>query len=114
MADVEIDPDTGKVKILRYTCFQDVGRAVNPVQVEGQLQGGAVQGIGWAVLPEGEVNLPFGGVPYVKRELNWVRVAQRFPVRIEVENPDDSFRIGASAVVTITGPAPRQMAASSR
>ena len=49
---------------------------------------GRVQGIGWAVKPEGEIDLPPAGVPYVKRELNWVRVAQRFPVRIEVENPD--------------------------
>ena len=51
------------------------------------------------------VNLP-RSVPYVERSMNWVRVAQRFPVRIQVENPDDSFRVGASAVVTITGPAP--------
>lgn len=66
---------------------------------------GRVQGIGWAVVPEGEVDLPFGGVPYVKRELNWVRVAQRFPVRIEVENPEtDLFRMGASAVAIIKGP----------
>jgi multidrug efflux system membrane fusion protein len=66
---------------------------------------GIVQGIGWAVKPEGEVDLPASGVPYVKRELNWVRVAQRFPVRIEVENPDqDLFRMGASAVAIIKGP----------
>jgi len=66
---------------------------------------GIVQGIGWAVKPEGELDLPPSGVPYVKRELNWVRVAQRFPVRIEVENPDqDLFRMGASAVAIIKGP----------
>ena len=66
---------------------------------------GKVQGIGWAVKPEGEFDLPPSGVPYVKRELNWVRVAQRFPVRIEVENPDqDLFRMGASAVAIIRGP----------
>jgi CO/xanthine dehydrogenase Mo-binding subunit len=52
VADVEVDPDTGKVRILRYTCFQDVGRAINPIQVEGQMQGGAVQGIGWALNEE--------------------------------------------------------------
>jgi CO/xanthine dehydrogenase Mo-binding subunit len=52
VADVEVDPETGKVKILRYTCFQDVGRAINPAQVEGQMQGGAVQGIGWALSEE--------------------------------------------------------------
>ena len=68
---------------------------------------GKVQGIGWAVKPEGETDLPFGAVPIVKRELNWVRVAQRFPVRIEVENPDqDLFRMGASAVAIIKGPPP--------
>jgi len=69
---------------------------------------GKVQGIGWAVKPEGEIDLPASGVPYVKRELNWVRVAQRFPVRIEVENPDqDLFRMGASAVAIIKGPPPK-------
>jgi membrane fusion protein, multidrug efflux system len=66
---------------------------------------GKVQGIGWAVKPEGEIDLPPSGVPYVKRELNWVRVAQRFPVRIEVENPDPNlFRMGASAVAIIDEP----------
>ena len=66
---------------------------------------GKVQGIGWAVEPEGEIDLPHGGVPFVKRELNWVRIAQRFPVRIEVENPDpDLFRMGASAVAIIKAP----------
>jgi multidrug efflux system membrane fusion protein len=69
---------------------------------------GKIQGIGWAVKPEGEIDLPPSGVPYVKRELNWVRVAQRFPVRIEVENPDvDLFRMGASAVAIIKGPPPK-------
>jgi CO/xanthine dehydrogenase Mo-binding subunit len=52
VADVEVDPETGKVQILRYTVFQDVGRAINPAGVEGQMQGGAVQGIGWALSEE--------------------------------------------------------------
>jgi len=66
---------------------------------------GQVQGMGWAVKPEGEIDLGPAGVPYVKRELNWVRVAQRFPVRIEIEDPDqDLFRMGASAVAIIKGP----------
>ena len=69
---------------------------------------GRVQGIGWAVKPEGEIDLPPAGVPYVKRELNWVRVAQRFPVRIKVENPDPNlFRMGASAVAIISGSTPK-------
>lgn len=50
--DVEVDPDTGKVQILRYTVAQDVGTAIHPSYVEGQLQGGAVQGIGWALNEE--------------------------------------------------------------
>jgi multidrug efflux system membrane fusion protein len=62
-----------------------------------------VEGISWAVKPEGEIDLPHS-VPYVKRELNWVHIAQRFPVRLEVESPDpELFRMGASAVVTIKG-----------
>jgi len=49
IVDVEVDPETGRVTILRYTAVQDVGRAIHPVQVEGQMQGGTVQGIGWAL-----------------------------------------------------------------
>lgn len=49
IADVEVDPETGKVKLLRYTVVQDVGQAVHPTMVEGQMQGGATQGIGWAL-----------------------------------------------------------------
>ena len=52
VVDVEVDPDTGKVEILRYTAFQDVGLSVNPDQVEGQVQGGVAQGIGWALHEE--------------------------------------------------------------
>lgn len=52
IADVEVDPETGKVTILRYTAIQDAGKAVHPSYVEGQLQGGAVQGIGWALNEE--------------------------------------------------------------
>ena len=52
IADVEVDPETGKVTILRYTAIQDAGQAVHPSYVEGQMQGGAVQGIGWALNEE--------------------------------------------------------------
>lgn len=52
MVDVEVDPETGKVEILRYTALQDVGKAMHPSYVEGQMQGGAVQGIGWALNEE--------------------------------------------------------------
>ena len=49
IADVHVDPETGQVTVLRYTAIQDVGTAIHPAQVEGQMQGGTVQGIGWAL-----------------------------------------------------------------
>ena len=52
IVDVEVDQDTGKVTILRYTATQDVGTAIHPAYVEGQIQGGVVQGIGWALNEE--------------------------------------------------------------
>jgi CO/xanthine dehydrogenase Mo-binding subunit len=52
VCDVEVDPETGHVKVLRYTATQDVGRAIHPSYVEGQIQGGVAQGIGWALNEE--------------------------------------------------------------
>jgi CO/xanthine dehydrogenase Mo-binding subunit len=52
LVDVEVDPETGKVTILRYTAVQDAGKAIHPSYVENQMQGGAVQGIGWALNEE--------------------------------------------------------------
>jgi xanthine dehydrogenase molybdenum-binding subunit len=56
IVDVEVDPETGKVSILRYTAVQDVGKAIHPSYVEGQMQGGAAQGIGWALNEEYRYN----------------------------------------------------------
>jgi CO/xanthine dehydrogenase Mo-binding subunit len=50
--DVEVDPETAKVQILRCTVAQDVGKAIHPSYVEGQMQGGTAQGIGWALNEE--------------------------------------------------------------
>lgn len=50
--DVEVDVDLGIVRVIRYTAAQDVGRALHPGYVEGQIQGGVVQGIGWALSEE--------------------------------------------------------------
>jgi membrane fusion protein, multidrug efflux system len=74
---------------------------------------GRVQGVGWAVNPEDSPIAP--GVPKIQRELNWVHIAQRFPVRIRIENPDppDLFRVGASAVAIVRG-WPRDGAAGTR
>ena len=52
MCEVEVDPDTGAVKILRFIVAQDAGRAIHKAYVEGQMQGGVVQGIGWALNEE--------------------------------------------------------------
>jgi len=52
LVDLEVDPETGRVTILRYTVAQDAGKALHPSYVEGQYQGGAVQGIGWALNEE--------------------------------------------------------------
>ena len=52
VVDVEVDRETGLVQVVRYTAVQDAGKAVHPSYVEGQIQGGAVQGIGWALNEE--------------------------------------------------------------
>lgn len=52
IVDLEIDPKTGKTDVSRYTAIQDVGKAIHPSYVEGQMQGGAAQGIGWALNEE--------------------------------------------------------------
>jgi multidrug efflux system membrane fusion protein len=64
---------------------------------------GIVQGISPAVQSQ-EDDVEIKGLPFVKRDLNWVRIAQRFPVRIEIENPNPKiFRMGTTAVTTILG-----------
>jgi multidrug efflux system membrane fusion protein len=88
-----------------------------PAEVYLQFKGGKrfhgkVVGPGWAVVPEYGTSTM--GLPNVPRNLDWVRLAQRFPVRIQVDDPDDSFRVGASAVVTIKGRAPKALTASAR
>jgi CO/xanthine dehydrogenase Mo-binding subunit len=52
IVDIEVDPETGKIEILRYTALQNVGKAIHPSYVEGQMQGGVAQGIGWAINEE--------------------------------------------------------------
>ncbi len=52
IADIEVDPETGKATVLRFTVIQDAGKAIHPSYVEGQMQGGSVQGIGWGLNEE--------------------------------------------------------------
>ncbi|MDE0823142.1 MAG: xanthine dehydrogenase family protein molybdopterin-binding subunit [Dehalococcoidia bacterium] len=94
IVDVEVDRETGKVDILRFTAFMDVGTAVHPAYVEGQIQGASVQGIGWA-LNEGYVYDDDGAM------LNSSFLDYRMPttldvpmidtVMIEVPNPKHPF-----------------------
>ena len=65
---------------------------------------GTVVGLGWAILPENGTSVT--GLPKVEKSIDWVRLAARFPIRIKVEDPDESFRIGASAIVTVDETAP--------
>jgi CO/xanthine dehydrogenase Mo-binding subunit len=64
IAEVEVDVETGQVRVLRFVAAQDVGRALNPLSVEGQIQGAVAQGIGWALWegyrynPEGRLTNP--------------------------------------------------------
>ena len=75
-----------------------------PVEIHLQSQPGkrfrgTVVGLGWAVLPENGTSVM--GLPRVEKSIDWVRLAARFPVRIKVDDPDESFRVGASAVVSV-------------
>jgi CO/xanthine dehydrogenase Mo-binding subunit len=107
ICDVEVDKETGHVKILRYTATQDVGRAIHPSYVEGQVQGGVAQGIGWALNEEyvydskGRLENP-GFLDYR------VPVASDLPmieaVLIEVPNPRHPFGARGVGEVPIVPP----------
>jgi CO/xanthine dehydrogenase Mo-binding subunit len=107
ICDVEVDRETGAVKILRYTAIQDVGRAIHPSYVEGQMQGGVAQGIGWALNEEyiydkdGRLENP-GFLDYR------VPVASDMPmidtVMVEVPNPRHPFGARGVGEVPIVPP----------
>ncbi len=107
VVDVEVDPETGKVTILRYTAAQDVGTAIHPSYVEGQVQGGVVQGIGWALNEE-----------YVYDSQGRMRNASFLdyrmptcydvpliePILVEVPNPGHPFGVRGVGEVPIVPP----------
>jgi CO/xanthine dehydrogenase Mo-binding subunit len=96
IADTEVDPETGKVSVVRYTAIQDAGRAIHPSYVEGQFQGGAAQGIGWALNeeyiygPDGKLQNP-GFLDYR------IPVASDLPmidtIIVEVPNPRHPYGV---------------------
>jgi CO/xanthine dehydrogenase Mo-binding subunit len=107
ICDVEVDRETGAVKVLRYTAIQDVGRAIHPSYVEGQMQGGVTQGIGWALNEEyvydkdGRLENP-GFLDYR------VPVASDMPmidtIMVEVPNPRHPFGARGVGEVPIVPP----------
>ena len=107
LVDLEVDPDTGKVTILRYTGLQDVGKAVHPSYVEGQIQGGVAQGIGWALNEEYYMNDE-------GQMMNSSLLDYRMPtsldlpmidtVIVEVPNPNHPFGVRGVGEVCIVPP----------
>ena len=107
IVDLKVDRETGKVQILRYTAIQDVGTAIHPSYVEGQLQGGAVQGIGWALNEEyiynkrGRLDNP-GFLDYrmpVASDLPMIET-----VLVEVPNPTHPYGVRGVGEVPIIPP----------
>ncbi len=107
LTDVEVDPETGKVDVLSFTAIQDAGKAIHPSYVEGQLQGGAVQGIGWALNEEfvfdeqGKLDNP-GFLDYR------IPVASDLPMIdtyiVEVPNPNHPFGVRGCGETPIVAP----------
>ena len=109
IADVTVDPDTGKTDVTRFTAVQDAGKAIHPSYVEGQMQGGAVQGIGWALNEEYYTDEK-GGM------LNSSLLDYRMPIAkdlpmidtqiVEVPNPDHPTGVRGVGEVSIIPPVP--------
>ena len=114
IVDVEVDPDTGKVTVLKYTAIQDAGCAIHPSYVEGQMQGGSVQGIGWALNEEyfysddGRMeNASF--LDY--RMPTCFDIPMIDTIIVEVPNPDHPFGVRGVGEVSIVPPPPAIAAA---
>ena len=105
--DVEVDPETGRVEILRFVAAQDAGRAIHPSYVEGQMQGGVVQGIGWALNEEyiydedGRMSNP-GFLDYRVPVASDVPMIE--PIVVEVPNPNHPFGVKGVGEVSICPP----------
>jgi CO/xanthine dehydrogenase Mo-binding subunit len=107
ICDVEVDVELGLVRVVRYTAVQDVGRAIHPSYVEGQMQGGVAQGIGWALNEEyiynshGQLDNP-GFLDYrcpVASDLPMIE-----PILVEVPNPAHPYGAKGVGEVNICPP----------
>ena len=109
IVDLEVDPETGKTDVVRFTAVQDVGKAIHPSYVEGQMQGGSVQGIGWALNEEYYMNND-GGMD------NSTLLDYRMPtsldlpmidtVIVEVANPGHPYGVRGVGEANIVPPTP--------
>jgi CO/xanthine dehydrogenase Mo-binding subunit len=107
ICDLKVDPETGHPQVVRYTAVQDVGRAIHPTYVEGQMQGGAVQGIGWALNEAYSYNAD--GLLENAGFLDYrVPVASDLPmidtVMVEVPNPDHPYGVKGVGEAPIVPP----------
>ena len=114
IVDVEVDPDTGKVEILRYTAVQDAGTAIHPAYVEGQMQGGATQGIGMALNEEyyyDETGDLKNASLLDYRMPTALDLPMIEPIIVEVPNPGHPYGVRGVGEVPIIPPAPAIQAA---
>jgi CO/xanthine dehydrogenase Mo-binding subunit len=94
LAKVKVDRETGEVKILEYVATQDVGKAINPGEVEGQIQGGVTQGLGWALYEElvyDDSGTLLSGSLMDYTVLNAPQVPNYEVILVEVPSPDGPF-----------------------
>ncbi|PIV75756.1 MAG: oxidoreductase [Rhodobacteraceae bacterium CG17_big_fil_post_rev_8_21_14_2_50_65_11] len=109
VVDVEVDPETGRTTILRYLVVQDAGKAIHPAYVEGQFQGGAVQGIGWT-LNEEYIYGEDGRLQNAGFLDYRIPVASDLPmidtVIVEVPNPGHPYGVRGVGETGITPPLP--------
>ena len=114
IVDVEVDPDTGKVDVLRYTAIQDAGTAIHPAYVEGQMQGGATQGIGMALNEEYYYD-ESGDLKNASlldyRMPTALDLPMIDPIIVEVPNPGHPYGVRGVGEVPIIPPAPALQAA---
>ena len=98
-AEVDVDTETGEVRVRRYVAAHDCGRALNPLAVEGQIRGGVVQGIGYALQEEMQINpngRPYTGNFSSLRLPRMNEVPQIEPIIVDVVDPVGPF--GAKAI----------------
>ena len=109
IVDVEVDPETGKTDVTRFTAVQDVGKAIHPSYVEGQMQGGSVQGIGWALNEEYYMN-DEGGMANTSLLDYRMPTSLDLPmidtVIVEVANPGHPYGVRGVGEANIVPPTP--------